>query len=88
MHCKKDANHFEITTALQAVGASVYHLHKVGAGFPDVAVGFRKVNYLIEIKTSEGTLTKLQRRWMYEWKGTYHVVRTVEEALRAIGATK
>lgn len=43
-----DANQPEIVAALHAVGATVQHLHEVGHGCPDILVGFRGKNYLID----------------------------------------
>ena len=47
---KIDANQPEIVAALEAVGASVVSTAGLGNGFPDIVVGFRGINYLIEIK--------------------------------------
>ncbi len=35
-------------------------LHEVGAGVPDLLVGFRNKNYLIEVKVPGGRLTPAQ----------------------------
>jgi len=81
-----DANQAEIVDALRKVGATVLHLHEVGEGCPDIVAGFRGVNYLIEIKTIKGKINRMQREWHYLWRGQICVVRTVDEALEAIGA--
>lgn len=81
-----DANQREIVAALIAAGASVLSLHRVGVGAPDLLVGFRGVNYLLEAKTAHGALNELQREWHAEWRGQACVVRSVEDALMAIGA--
>ena len=83
---KVDTNQPEIVAALKAVGASVQHLHMVGDGCFDILVGFRGVNYLLEIKTSTGKLNDLQKEFRGKWKGHKDVVRSIDQALFAIGA--
>ena len=82
-----DANQQEIVDALCAVGCSVLDLSAVGRGCPDLAVSDRNGNLLLmEIKTEKGKLNKRQERWHREWKGSPpFVVRSVDEALRAVG---
>ena len=80
-----DANQTEIVADLRKVGATVQHLHGVGAGCPDLLVGFRGVNYLIEIKTLGGPLRRSQVEWHDLWRGQVAVARTSEDALRIIG---
>ena len=47
---KIDANQTEIVKALRQVGASVQSLASTGKGCPDLLVGFRGVNWLLEVK--------------------------------------
>ena len=83
---RTDHNQAEIVKALRDVGATVQDLHLVGHGCPDILVGFRGKNYVMEIKMPKGTLEADQRDWIGEWQGKTHVVRSVDEALLAIGA--
>jgi hypothetical protein len=83
-----DQNQPGIVLALRAVGATVQHLHKVGSGCPDLLVGFRKKNYLLEIKTVTGKLTPDQVTWHEIWQGKVYVVRDIDDALLSIGAVK
>lgn len=78
-----DANHRAIRDAIQSVGATVDE-----KGPLDLLVGFRGTNYLLEIKTTRGTLRASQRAFLAAWQGQAAVVRTVEEALDAIGVTR
>ena len=82
-----DANQAEIVADLRKVGASVLLLHEVGHGCPDLLVGFRGVNYLIEIKSSVfAVLNPVQREWHNSlWRGQVAIALTSEEALRIIG---
>ena len=86
-----DANQPDIVKGLRAVGASVAHIHMVGQGLPDIIVGFRGVNYLLEIKDenkppSKRRLTPDEKDWHDNWRGSVHVVNNEDEALRVIGA--
>jgi len=83
-----DSNQPEIVKALRDVGATVQHLHTVGAGCPDILVGFRGRNYLMEIKTKDGHVNSRELEWYSSWSGQANVVRTQDEALYIIGALK
>lgn len=76
---KRDANERDIVEALRAAGASVEIVS--GRGLPDLLVGFRGQNLLMEIKGARGSLTKDQELWHEDWRGQVCVVRSVEEAL-------
>ena len=83
---KTDANHMQIINILRAIGASVFSTHRVGKGFPDIVCGFRGENYLLEIKTPKGELTRDETRFFDSWAGQVHVVITPDDALEVIGA--
>lgn len=86
-----DQNQREIVEALRRVGASVEHIHMVGHGVPDLMVGYfsaatgRHITIAMEVKMPGGKLTKDELEWHYNWRGLACVVRSVDEALRAIG---
>ena len=87
-----DGNHTAIVDALRAVGCSVQSLAKIGEGCPDLLVGYRNANIVIEVKDgslppSAQKLTPAQKTWHAGWKGRAHLVRNVEEALLVVGAT-
>ncbi len=86
-----DANQPEIVQALRDVGASVSVTSMVGKGFPDIVVGYRGQNYLIEIKDgskppSQRKLTPDEQEWHALWRGTVHIANKTDEALKIIGA--
>ena len=85
---KADANQAVIVAALRAVGATIQSLASVGSDCPDLLVGFRSRNYIIEIKSAKGKLRPGQRVWMEGWKGQACVAHSPDEALRSIGAVK
>lgn len=82
-----DANQEDIVSALRAAGATVVSLARMKFGCPDLCVGYRNTTYLLEIKMSNGSLTPAQVKFFDEWRGHAIVVRSAEEALKAIGAT-
>lgn len=87
-----DANQPEIVQALRDVGASVAVMSMVGNGFPDIVVGYRGQNYLIEIKDgaktpSQRKLTPDEQKFHDLWRGTAHIANSIDEALEIIGAT-
>lgn len=86
---KADGNQVEIVKALRDIGATVQHLHTIGKGCPDILVGYRGVNYLMEIKDgskppSKRKLTKDEQAWFNEWKGSVIVVESIEDALAEV----
>lgn len=84
---KRDANHSEIAIGLVRAGCSVLDLAKVGSGSPDLLVAHPKgfSNVLLEIKVAKGKLSPGQVEWHRHWFGPVFVVRTLEDALRAMG---
>lgn len=86
-----DANQRQIAETLKRVGASVEYLHTLGAGVPDLLVGFRGRTYLLEIKDgdkspSKRALTRAQQHFHANWQGRpVSVVTCEDEALQAIG---
>lgn len=88
---KVDANQDAIVQALRAAGASVQSIAAVGKGVPDLLVGFRGLNWLVECKDgakppSARELTEDQQKWLRNWRGRVAVVLSPDDALRAIGA--
>lgn len=88
-----DGNHQEIVEGLRGVGASVQSLATIGKGCPDILVGFRGVNYVMEIKDgnkppSARKLTPDEKKWHFDWRGEVHVVESLQEALWTIGVVK
>lgn len=85
-----DGNHKEIVKALRDVGASVQSLADLGKGVPDILVGFRGDNYIMEIKDwrqppSKRRLTPDEKKWHQLWAGPVCIVETPGEALAVIG---
>lgn len=88
-NAKVDANQKQITEALRRAGCSVQPLHTIGRGVPDLLVGWRGKNFLLELKDgskrpSERRLTEDQQTWHQEWRGQVAVAESIEEALRLL----
>jgi len=88
---KVDRNQSEIVAALRQAGATVQPLHSVGQGCPDLLVGYRGRNWLLEVKdwqasNSDRELNARQIEWHGGWKGQVAKVETVGAALAVIGA--
>jgi hypothetical protein len=80
-----DLNQDEIVRALREIGCSILYLHTLGQGAPDILAGYRGKNVLLEVKSKTGTLTPDERVWHGNWNGQVVIVRSVEEAIRAVG---
>jgi hypothetical protein len=91
---KVDANQGEIVLALQTVGCSVLPLVQLGGGVPDLLVGHRGRNYLLEVKRPgvrgkkrglyHQVVADRQQRWHDAWQGQADFVETVEQALAVV----
>ncbi len=83
-----DNNQKEITRRLRNFGASVQVLSTLGKGCPDLLVGFRGKNFLLEIKSSaKKNLTPDEQGWHERWAGSVDRVDSIEEALILIGVS-
>ena len=83
---KIDANQNELVEVIRAMGGTVQSLASVGKGCPDLLVGWRKKNLLIEVKDgskppSDQVLTPDQKRWHSTWNGKVHLVKTLDDLL-------
>lgn len=84
-----DANQLEIIKALLAIGCTVADTSRAGEGFPDLVVGYRGRNYLIECKDgdkppSERRLTPAQVRFHHQWRGQIVTVKNADEAISVV----
>ena len=87
---KVDNSQAGIVGALNSAGMKVQSLAAVGQGVPDLLVGFRGGNYLLECKTrtQDGGrglgLTEAEKNWHETWPGWVYVASEPEEAVIAI----
>ncbi len=84
---RRDANEQEIIDALEAIGASVQTISE--RGVPDLLVGYRGRNWLIEVKDgskppSKRKLNAEQEQWHRAWRGQVRVVSSVDAAVALV----
>lgn len=85
---KVDLNQGEIVDALRKVGVSVQSLASIGKGCPDLVAAKGAMTWMIEVKGPKGKLTDDQIKFIDEWAGTVHIVRTVDDALQLVGVVE
>lgn len=84
---RTDNNQEAIVAALREAGASVQSLAAVGQGCPDLVVGFRGENWLMECKRQKDDrkkapqLTDDQVEWIKAWQGQVVVVLNPADAV-------
>ena len=88
---RADANQADIVKALRDIGATVQHLHTLGHGCPDLLVGIRGINLLLEVKDgdkpqSRRSLTDDEREWHETWRGQVCIVNSVDQALMLVNS--
>ena len=87
---RTDHNQAEIVQALRAIGATVTSLAGVGCGCPDLLVGWRDHNFLMEIKNLEGRgdrMTVAEIAWIEAWHGQVAIVYNEQDALSVVYGT-
>lgn len=82
-----DDNQCEIVKALRAAGATVQSIAAIGKGAPDILVGYRGRNLLMEIKDgskpkSRQSLTALEADWHTVWRGQVCIVNSSDQAVK------
>lgn len=84
---RKDTNHAEVSSVLEAHGCTVEAIESGKAGIPDLLVGGWGVTELVEVKPQVGEtrrreLRDTQEAWWARWRGRRPVVvRTVADCL-------
>ena len=91
---RQDRNHKEVRLALEQAGCVCTNTHMVGAGFPDICVGFRTDAghpriVLLEVKDgtkvpSKRKLTEDEQKWWNHWPGDAYVVESAREAVELV----
>ena len=77
---KIDENQPEIIKALKAAGVQVEVIGKP----VDLLLCCRGETSLMEIKGHDGRFTKDQVEFIARWPGKVHIVKTIEEAIKAV----
>ena len=76
---KADNNQKEIVRGLRALGYSVRHIHTVGRGLPDLAIGKHGITCLVEVKQPGEPLTLDEQEFFQAWNGLAVIGHSVEE---------
>ena len=83
-----DNNQKEIIDALEKIECTVSDTSGAGHGFPDLVVGYRNRNYLLEIKNesrkNQKNLTPAQQIFHETWRGQVDIVTNADEAIQAV----
>jgi len=84
-----DDNQQEIVKQIRRLGITVVHLHTIGKGCPDLLLGFKKKNFLIELKdskktTSQKKLTDDEKEFFDTWRGQVNKCETLDDILKII----
>lgn len=92
---KVDGTHKEIVDGLRAVGVQVQSLADLGRGVPDILCSWRGRWWVAELKDgskppSARALTEAEKAWHDKFgrNAPVHIWNSLEEALRAIGASR
>lgn len=90
---KVDANQNDIVRQLRQIGASVAVTSMLGHGFPDIVVGYRGLNFLIELKDgnkvpSAQKLTPDENTFHYGWRGQIAVCNSFDQVLNLITSVR
>lgn len=78
---RTDANQAKIVEAAREMGASVACTHMVKDGFPDLVVGWRGHNLVVECKMPGGRLTEDQIVWHENWHAPAHIVWSADSMI-------
>lgn len=84
LKAKVDDNQKEITAALRKLGCSVQILSQIGKGCPDILIGYKGRNYLVEIKDgkkvpSARKLTPDEKDWHEAWQGQICIIESLQD---------
>ena len=87
---RTDDNQQLIVKQLRQLGCSVAITSMIGKGFPDLVIGYKNKNFLVELK--DGAKTKSQKgltmdesKWHTQWKGQVDKCESLEEICKVIG---
>lgn len=87
---RTDANHKQILQLLKRIpNLSVFSTHILGKGFPDIVIGYKGINYLVEIKDgnkvkSQKKLTEAETKFHEQWKGQIMIAENIDEILKIL----
>jgi hypothetical protein len=75
----------EVVHALRELGATVKVVSSFGKALPDLLVGFKGLNFLLEVKSHKrAKLTRAQKTFFKDWRGQVTVVYSPQEAIELL----
>ena len=86
---KIDANQTAVVQALRATGMTVWITSQMGNGAPDMVVGWRGLNIMLEIKDGDNVpsaqkLTVAEQNFSDTWAGQICIANSAEGAVLAV----
>lgn len=87
---RTDANQKKVVELVRKLhGASITSTHIIGKGFPDLVIGYKGINYLIELKDgfkpkSQKKLTPDEVEFHLKWNGQIAVCESFEDILKIL----
>lgn len=87
---RTDANQKQIVEMVRKLpGASITSTHIIGKGFPDLVIGYKGINYLIELKDgskpkSQKKLTPDEVEFHMKWNGQIAICENFEDILKIL----
>lgn len=88
-NAKKDVNQTEIVNQLRDIpGVSVAITHRLGGGFPDIVIGYKNHNLLVELKSEGGKLNEAEEKFSDSWRGAYRIAFDVDPIIQWINSIK
>jgi len=87
---RTDANQKQIIELVRKLpGASITSTHTIGKGFPDLVIGYKGINYLIELKDgnkpkSQKKLTPDEVEFHMKWNGQIAICENFEDILKIL----
>ncbi len=84
-----DVGQSAVVKYLRSLGMSVQPIHTLGKGVPDLLVGWRGQNFLLELKdgtkpSSAQKLTTAEDKWHKAWGGQVAITNSPEAAALAV----
>lgn len=85
-----DENQAQLVKQIRRLGITVVHLHTIGKGCPDLLLGYRNKNFLIELKDSlkspsKKKLTADEKEFFDTWRGQVDKCETIDDILKVVG---
>jgi hypothetical protein len=90
---RTDVNQTQLVKALRQMGATVAITSSLGKGFPDLTIGYKGLNILIEVKDgtkppSHQKLTPDETEFHSTWRGNVVTINSIDGAIKLLEGIK